>query len=100
MKRQEPWPVKVMCRVLGVSTSGYFRWQRTQKFPSHHGTGARLSDAALLVHIRAIHVQLKGEYGWPRMRLPLFRGLHSPVSYAASLRWAAIQRCSYCIGLR
>ena len=35
-----------------------------------------------------------------RLRLPLFRGLHSPVSYAASLRWAAIQRCSYCIGLR
>lgn len=63
--------MKVMCRVLGVSTSGYFRWQRTQKFPSHHGTGARLSDAALLVHIRAIHVQLKGEYGWPRMHKEL-----------------------------
>ena len=63
--------MKVMCRVLGVSASGYFRWQRTHKIPSHHGTGARLSDAALLVHIRAIHVQLKGEYGWPRMHKEL-----------------------------
>ena len=63
--------MKVMCRVLGVSASGYFRWQRTHKVPSHHGPGARLSDAALLVHIRAIHVQLKGEYGWPRMHKEL-----------------------------
>ena len=68
--------MKVMCRVLGVSASGYFRWQRTHKVPSHHGPGARLSDAALLVHIRAIHVQLKGEYGWPRMHKELLaRGI-------------------------
>lgn len=26
-----------------------------------------LSDDALLTHIRAIHREVKGEYGWPRM---------------------------------
>lgn len=28
---------------------------------------SRVSDDALRVHIKAIHVQVKGEYGWPRM---------------------------------
>jgi len=31
------------------------------------GSGKRISDDALLVHIRAIHAQSKGEYGWPRV---------------------------------
>ncbi|WP_155402807.1 IS3 family transposase, partial [Ralstonia solanacearum] len=26
-----------------------------------------ISDDALLVHIRAIHAEVKGEYGWPRV---------------------------------
>ncbi|WP_143521426.1 IS3 family transposase, partial [Pseudomonas avellanae] len=32
-----------------------------------------LSDAALLVHIRAIHARSRGSYGWPR----IWRGLLS-----------------------
>lgn len=71
MKACEPWPVKVMCKVLGVSASGYFRWQRQQRTPVERGSGRRLGDEALLAHIRAIHVQLKGEYGWPRMHKEL-----------------------------
>ena len=27
----------------------------------------RISDEALLVHVKAIHAEVKGEYGWPRM---------------------------------
>lgn len=34
--------------------------------PSRPG-GGRLSNEALLVHIRAIHTEVKGEYGWPRV---------------------------------
>ena len=68
MKRQKPWPVSIMCRVLGVSASGYYRWISAQSAPDDAGTDKRhLSEQALLVHIRAIHAQLKGEYGWPRM---------------------------------
>ena len=72
MKHHKPWPVSVMCRVLGVSASGYYRWSSAQSAPDNAGTDKRhLSEQALLVHIRAIHAQLKGEYGWPRMHKEL-----------------------------
>ena len=55
------WPVGVMCEVLGVSPSGLKAWR----------TGGRrlqrLSDAQLLVLIRAIHAQFRGAYGSPRI---------------------------------
>ncbi len=63
------WPVSLACDVLGVSTSGYFehlRRQGTYK-PSIAGTGQRISNEALLAHIRAIHAEVKQEYGWPKM---------------------------------
>ena len=51
-----------LCAVLGVSISGYRAWQRG-------GTPRRrrLSDAQLLALLQAIHVELKGAYGSPRM---------------------------------
>ncbi len=59
------WPLAVQCKVLGVSLSGYHQHRQRQT----HCTGPRrrLSEAALLVHIRAVHMQSKGEYGWPRV---------------------------------
>jgi putative transposase len=63
------WPVSMTCEVLGVSTSGYFEHQRRRK-PKPAGSkpvGGRVSKEALLVHVRAIHAEVKGEYGWPRM---------------------------------
>ena len=62
------WPVTLMCEVLGVSASGYFehrRRSRTDK-PSQPGAG-RVSNEALLAHIRAIHAEVRHEYGWPRV---------------------------------
>jgi hypothetical protein len=29
-----------------------------------------MSNDALLAHIKAIHAQVKGEYGWPRIACP------------------------------
>ena len=48
------WPVSLSCEVLGVSVSGYFEHERRrrQRRPSQPGSG-RLSDEALLAHIRA-----------------------------------------------
>jgi putative transposase len=62
------WPVSLSCEVLGVSVSGYFEHQRrrSQRGPSKPGSG-RLSDEALLAHMRAIHAEVRQEYGWPRM---------------------------------
>ena len=51
-----------MCAVLSVSQSGYRAWTRG-------GTPdrTRLTDVQLLALIRAIHAELKGAYGSPRM---------------------------------
>jgi transposase InsO family protein len=68
-KHKTHWPVALTCEVLDVSTSGYFEhWRRKEASqPGKPGTHKRLNDAALLVHIRAIPAEVKGEYGWPRM---------------------------------
>ena len=63
------WPITLACDVLGVSASGYFEHWRRKKLdkPTKPGANRRMSDEALLVHIRAIHAEVKGEYGWPKM---------------------------------
>lgn len=69
------WPITLMCQVLQVSASGYFRWNVCTR-DTKPGARRRHSDDALLVHIRSIHEQLRGEYGWPRMHRELLaRGL-------------------------
>ena len=57
------------CEVLGVSASGYFEhWKRKDAGkPSTPATNKRITGEALLVHIKAIHAEVKQEYGWPRM---------------------------------
>jgi len=55
-----------MCPVLTVSISGYRAWKRGGK-----ADRSRLTDAQLLALIRAIHDELKGAYGSPRMVLEL-----------------------------
>lgn len=63
------WPIRAMCRVLGVSESGYYGWQRSGRVSA----GVRLPDERVLAHIRAIHREVKGEYGWPRIHHELRR---------------------------
>jgi len=55
--------VSLSCEVLGVSTSGYHEHRRR----SGKAHPRRLGNDALLVHIRAVHAQSRGEYGWPRV---------------------------------
>lgn len=71
------YPVSVSCGVLEVSASGYFNWlRRPQAGPGYSGPARCQSDEALLAHIRAIHAEVKGEYGWPRMHKELLaRGI-------------------------
>lgn len=70
------YPVHLACELLEVSVSGYCSWQRRCGGVDAGNVG-RCSEAALLVHMRAIHAEVKGEYGWPRMHKELLaRGLH------------------------
>ena len=57
--------VQTMCRVLGVSASGYYDWL-------HRSPSARaIEDAVLVERIRAIHAESDGTYGMPRVRAEL-----------------------------
>jgi len=56
-----------LCEVLNVSVSGYFEHQRRRAQARPSVPGRRHSNEALLAHIRAIHAEVKGEYGWPRV---------------------------------
>jgi transposase InsO family protein len=55
------YPVKMMCRVLSVSRSGYYAAQDRE--PSDRST----SDGCLRLEIRAIHRESKQRYGSPRV---------------------------------
>ena len=67
-KLKTVWPVTLMCEVLGVSVSGFFDNRQRSSKAQPPGPGAkRVSSEALLAHIRAIHAEYKGEYGWPRV---------------------------------
>lgn len=62
---QAMYPVATMCRLLGVSTSGYYAWHR--RAPSARAE----SDAALLERINEIHRSSRGTYGAPRIHAEL-----------------------------
>lgn len=68
------WPISLQCEVLGVSPSGYHEHFGRRATPEQR---KRVSNDALLVHIKAIHAETKGEYGWPRIWKELLaRGIH------------------------
>jgi len=69
------YPVSISCGVLEVSVSGYFDWVR-RKASDKPSPVNRHSDESLLAHMKAIHAQVKQEYGWPRMHKELLaRGI-------------------------
>src|SRR5271169_5905520 len=73
-RHRKVWPAAVQCRVLSVSASGYHQYRTRQRRTAGVAQpGRRMSDMALLVHIRAIFAEMKGAYGWPR----LWRELHA-----------------------
>jgi len=69
-RHRQTWPITVQCRVLNVSVSGY-HGRVTRR--ARNASRRHLSDAALLVHIKAIHSQTRRAYGRPR----ILRELHN-----------------------
>ncbi len=55
------WPVRLLCRVLRVSPTGYYDWRGRPQSPraSRHD--------ALVVAIKAVHDEVKARYGSPRI---------------------------------
>jgi len=54
-----------MCRVLEVSTSGYYAWRKRER------CARKREEEALLERIRAIHERSRGTYGAPRIQAEL-----------------------------
>ena len=78
-----------MCRLLGVSRSGYYAWR--QRPPSARAR----ADQGLSLEIREIHEQSRGTYGAPRIRAELREtGVRcSRKRVARLLRLAGLQGC-------
>jgi putative transposase len=62
---QAAHPIATLCRVLGVSASGYYAW--TGRPASARAT----ADAALMEQIRMIHTRSRGTYGERRVHAEL-----------------------------
>ncbi len=62
---QANYPVATMCRVLGVSSSGYYAWANRAV------SKRRTQDADLIKLISEIHTASKGTYGAPRIHADL-----------------------------
>lgn len=64
-RERASYPVATMCRVLGVSPSGYWAWSKRPPSPR-----AR-ADVELTETIRTIHQDSRGIYGMPRVHAEL-----------------------------
>lgn len=59
------WPVRLMCRVLEVSASGYYAWC------SRPESARSAANRKLLGDVRRLHGEHHGRYGSPRMHAAL-----------------------------
>ena len=86
----EPGVTTTLCRVLGVSSSGYYAWRRRSPSARHQ------ADARLQAHIAAIHAWSDGTYGPPRILAQLRQeGVHvGGKRVARLLRQAGLQGVS------
>jgi putative transposase len=64
-QQRDIWPVRLQCKVLGVSASGYYAWLKRQ--PSKRA----VANQNLLGHIRRIHWDSHKRYGSPRVHAAL-----------------------------
>jgi putative transposase len=59
------YPVRLLCRTLGVSPSGYYAWR--DRGPSAH----ERTDRELATRVREAHARGRGAYGSPRVHAEL-----------------------------
>jgi len=64
-RRRTQYPIRLMCRVLQVSPSGYYAWRSRPE--SQHDR----DDRELTKVIRRLHAQSDGTYGSPRLSVEL-----------------------------
>ena len=78
--RQALYPVRTMCRVLEVSSSGYYAWRKRRL------SRRAVVNAELLERIREAHEESDGTYGAPRAHAELAaQGIEVSVNRVARL---------------
>jgi putative transposase len=79
-EHRRQWPVRLMCRVLRVSTAGYYTWR------DRPASAQQQRRQALVAEIQTIHQEVKERYGSPRMHAELqARGQSCCVNTVAKL---------------
>lgn len=63
-EQRHKYPVKVLCRALNVTESGYHSWRARPQVRKN-------DDQELLTHVRTVHQDSKGRYGAPRIHVEL-----------------------------
>ena len=64
-RRRDHYPIRLMCRLLGVAVSGYYAWRKRPE-------AARMQrNRELLEKVKSIHEASKGVYGSPRVHAEL-----------------------------
>ena len=63
--RDVAFPVSAMCRVLGVTRSGFYAWQKRPR------PARAKSDAQLAATVAAVHLRSRRTYGSPRVHREL-----------------------------
>ncbi len=88
-RRRGMYPVRMMCRLLKVSRSGYYAWRARPESPRDK------TDRKLTSAIRQIHAESKGTYGSPRIRAELSaQGLdYGRHKVARLMRLAGLKGC-------
>jgi len=69
-RQKAEFPVKTLCRVCRVSTSGYYDWAARQ---AAGPTPAQRAETELVEQIRLVHKESRGRYGQPRVTAQLAR---------------------------
>jgi putative transposase len=87
---QADFPVAVMCRVLGVSTSGFYEWLTRPRCKR------ALEDEVLLEVIRRVHVESRDTDGYRRVRDELVDDYGMAIGYS---RVARVMRQNGVVGL-
>lgn len=59
------YPISLLCAIAGVSRSGYYKWLQRQQSPSRK----QLEDEKLKEKIVACYKEVKGIYGYPRVKV-------------------------------
>jgi len=72
---REAFPVDLLCRTLGVGSSGFYAWLKRPESPR------RQENRRLLMEIKVVHEKSRKTYGSPRIHAELNQNGHSCSRY-------------------